>query len=167
MQFLLRSVSVAQLAVRGAYIEEVQLISCASNGVCKQEDISLQPGYFHWRILEPSSWTRHFEYMRFQLKARLGFFGIVKGLENERGKKLYVTSSFPRHLNIPTFGCQLKSRGIATSPARINQRQRPELNTTALTTAKYSRSDMRYVLLTPFASLSRIFKSEAPKKKLH
>jgi hypothetical protein len=44
------------------YIEEVQLVSCASNGVCKEEDVSLQPGDFIGRILETNSWTRHFEY---------------------------------------------------------------------------------------------------------
>jgi len=44
-----------------SYIEEMQLICCASNAVCEQKDISLQPGDWSWGILEAGAWTAHGE----------------------------------------------------------------------------------------------------------
>jgi hypothetical protein len=45
----------------GSYIEEVQLISCASDCICKEENISLQPRHLLRRILETDSRARHLE----------------------------------------------------------------------------------------------------------
>ena len=44
-----------------SYIEEVQLISCASDCICKEENISLQPRHLLRRILETDSRARHLE----------------------------------------------------------------------------------------------------------
>ena len=62
MQFLSRvSADIEIKSRRAAYIEEMQLVSCAANAVCEEEDISLQPGHFLRRILETNSWTAHIE----------------------------------------------------------------------------------------------------------
>jgi len=39
----------------------MQLIGRSSNGVGKQQNITLQPSYLDWGILKTDSWTAHFE----------------------------------------------------------------------------------------------------------
>jgi hypothetical protein len=41
----------------------VQFISCATDCVCKEEDISLQPRYLLYRVLETDPGARHLESM--------------------------------------------------------------------------------------------------------
>ena len=47
------------IPVRGAYIDEVQLIDCATNADCEEEDVSLEPCDLCRRVLEADTWSRH------------------------------------------------------------------------------------------------------------
>jgi hypothetical protein len=46
--------------LKGTNIEEVKLVSSASNAIGKEQDISLQPGHIPRRILETCTWAAHF-----------------------------------------------------------------------------------------------------------
>lgn len=43
----------------GIYVEEVQLLISAANGVCEEQNIALQPRHFLGRVFKANSWSRH------------------------------------------------------------------------------------------------------------
>lgn len=43
--------------VDGTYVEKVKLIGGGSNAGCEEEDVTLQPGYFHGGTLVAGSWV--------------------------------------------------------------------------------------------------------------
>tara|TARA_R110002060_G_scaffold63557_2_gene72810 strand:- start:613 stop:831 length:219 start_codon:yes stop_codon:yes gene_type:complete len=50
-----------------AYIDEMEFVYGASNAVCKEQDIPLQPGHLLGRIFESSTGAAHF--ILFQLRS--------------------------------------------------------------------------------------------------
>jgi hypothetical protein len=49
----------------------MQLISCAANAICKEEDIPLQPTDFDGRVFETCTWSRHLESLLFSLNCSI------------------------------------------------------------------------------------------------